>query len=197
MTKGPILVFDTEATALEPGQICQLAYLLEEEGRVQARNYFFSVDDMTEGAQEVHGFSMEMLADLSEGQYFEDLAESFLPDFNRASLLVGHNVAADERYLRVELQRAGLKLRRVPTFCTMNYASGLMNLSRKVVTGRPKPPRLQELADYYGVTEEEAAARTREWFDVEEISFHDARYDTVLTYLSLKRAIEKGDLRGL
>lgn len=196
--KGPILVFDTEATALEPGQICQLAYLMEEaDGSLRAHNYFFSVDDMSEGAQEVHGFSMEMLAELSGGKYFEDLAADFLPDFNGASLLIGHNVAADERYLRVEVERAGLKLRKIPTFCTMNYASGLMNLARKVVTGRPKPPRLMELAAYYGVTEELAAARTREWFQTEETSLHDARFDTVLTYLCFKAAIEKGDLRGL
>ncbi|NLE69559.1 MAG: 3'-5' exonuclease [Clostridiales bacterium] len=196
--KGPILVFDTEATALEPGQICQLAYLLEEgNGLVRACNYFFSVDDMSEGAQEVHGFSMEMLEELSGGKYFEDIAADFLPDFNGASLLVGHNVAADERYLRVEMERAGLKLRKIPTFCTMNYASGLMNLARKVVTGRPKPPRLLELAAYYGVTEEEAAGRTRAWFQTEDLRLHDARFDTVLTYLCFKRAIETGDLRGI
>jgi len=58
---GSLLVFDTEATDLEPGQICQLAYLLEQDGEITARNYFFSVDDMSPGAQEVHGFSKEML----------------------------------------------------------------------------------------------------------------------------------------
>lgn len=195
--KGPILVFDTEATDLTPGQICQLAYLVEEGDSLRAHNYFFSVDDMSEGAQEVHGFSMEMLEELSGGKYFEDLAATFLPDFNSAGYWIGHNVAADERYLRVEMERAGLKLRKVPTFCTMNFASGLMNLERKVVTGRPKPPRLAELAAWYGVTEEEAADKTREWFKIPDIGLHDARFDTVLTYLSLKRAIQKGDLRGI
>ena len=62
---GSLLVFDTEATDLEPGQICQLAYLLEQDGEITARNYFFSVDDMSPGAQEVHGFSKEMLEELS------------------------------------------------------------------------------------------------------------------------------------
>ncbi|HHT08402.1 MAG: exonuclease domain-containing protein [Christensenellales bacterium] len=195
--QGPILVFDTEATDLEPGQICQLAYLYEDESGLRAHNYFFSVDDMSEGAQEVHGFSMEQLEKLSGGLYFEDIAQTFLPDFNQAKVLIGHNVAADERYLRVEMERAGLKLKKVNTFCTMNYASGLMNLARKVVTGRPKPPKLSELAAYYGVTEEEAASKTREWFQAEDISLHDARFDTVLTYLSYKKAIEKGDLRAL
>lgn len=194
---GGILVFDTEATDLTPGQICQLSYLLEKDGQVTGHNYFFSVDDMSEGAQEVHGFSIEMLDELSGKTYFEDKAADFLPDFNEARLLVGHNVDADVRYLRVEMERAGLKLKKIPTFCTMNYASGIMNMARKVVTGRPKPPKLSELADYYGVTPETVAQKTSEWFKVDDVSLHDARYDTAMTYLCFKAAIEKGDLRGV
>ena len=70
-----IIVFDTEATDLVPGQICQLSYLMVDDKQVQGKNLFFSVDDMSEGAQEVHGFSMDMLAELSVGLYFEDVAQ--------------------------------------------------------------------------------------------------------------------------
>lgn len=191
-----LIVFDTEATALEPGQICQLSYLVEDEGLVTANNYYFSVDDMTEGAQEVHGLSIQMLEELSHGRYFEDDAEIILQDFNSADLVAGHHVAADERYLRVEMQRAGLKLKKLNTFCTMNYASGIMNMARKVVTGRPKPPKLSELAEYYGITAGMADEKCGEYFGAAG-GLHDARYDTVLTYLCLKAAIQKGDLRGL
>lgn len=192
-----IIAFDTEATDLTPGQICQLSYLIEKDGQVTGHNYFFSVDDMSEEAFEVHGFSMEKLDELSGGTYFEDKAQEILPDFNAANLLVGHNVDADVRYLKVELERAGLKLNKIQSFCTMNYASGIMNMARKVVTGRPKPPKLSELADYYGVSAEEVAEKTALWFDVQEVGLHDARYDTVMTYLCLKAAIAKGDLRGI
>ena len=191
-----LIVFDTEATDLTPGQICQLAYLKDEGGRVTGHNYFFSVDEMSPGAQEVHGFSMEILQGLSGGRYFEDLAEGILADFNACDLVAGHNVAADERYLRVEMERAGLKLKKLKTFCTMNYASGIMNMQRKVITGRPKPPKLAELAAWYGVTEDETAVKAREWFGFEG-ALHDARFDTAMTYLSLLGAIRKGDLRGL
>jgi DNA polymerase-3 subunit epsilon len=191
-----LIVFDTEATDLTPGQICQLAYLMVEQGKVTGHNYFFSVDEMSPGSQGVHGLSMEMLAELSRSRWFEDEAPSILNDFNSCSLLIGHNVAADERYLRVEMERAGLKLNRIKTFCTMNYASGIMNMQRKVVTGRPKPPKLIELAAYYGVTEEKTAARTEEWFGAGS-ALHDARFDTAMTWLCLVAAIEKGDLRGL
>ena len=190
-------MFDTEATDLEPGQICQLAYLMENNGTVSGHNYFFSVDDMSAGAQEVHGFSREMLSELSCDTWFEDKADEILTVFNSAKLLIGHNVAADERYLRVEMVRAGLKLKKIQTFCTMNYASGIMNMQRKVVTGRPKPPKLQELAEYYNVSPQEVEEKTRQWFHSVGTTLHDARYDTAMTYLCFKRAIEKGDLRGL
>lgn len=194
---GAIIVFDTEATDLTPGQICQLSYIMDRGGALSARNFYFSVDDMSPGAQEVHGLSMEQLAELSGGAWFEDKADDILADFQEARLLVGHNVAADDRYLRVELERAGKKLKKINTFCTMNYASGLMNLKRKVVTGRPKPPRLSELADYYGVSEEDTLALVGDLFQTGDAALHDARFDTAMTYLCFKRAIEKGDLRGI
>lgn len=190
------IVFDTEATDLTPGQICQLACLVQENDQVVGKNYYFSVDDMSEGALEVHGLSMDRLQELSGGLYFEDQAEEILQLFNAADLVVGHNVQADERYLRVEMERAGKKLKRLNTFCTMNYASGIMNMQRKVVTGRPKPPKLSELAEYYGITEEDAQQGMSAWFS-DTAGLHDARYDTVLTYLCLQAAIKKGDLRGL
>ena len=34
-------------------------------------------------------------------------------------------------------------------------------------------------------------------FDLPDSSAHDARFDTVLTWLCFKAAIEKGDLRGI
>ena len=64
-----IIVFDTEATSLTPGQICQLSYLCVDDGQVTGKNYFFSVDEMSEGSQEVHGLSMDMLEELSGGRY--------------------------------------------------------------------------------------------------------------------------------
>ncbi len=191
-----LIVFDTEATDLTPGQICQLSYLMIENGRVTGKNLFFSVDEMSAGALEVHGLTMEALAELSGGEYFEDRAREVYDDFSACRLLVGHNVAADDRYLRVELERCGLKLKKINTFCTMNYATGIMRMARKVQTGRPKPPKLEELAEYYGITPEIIAEKAAEWFSG-GMQAHDARYDTAATYLCLIAATEKGDLRGV
>lgn len=190
------IIFDTEATDLTPGQICQLSLLVVDDGQASGQNLYFSVDQMSEGAFEVHGLSMEALAELSHGQYFEDRAEEILALFNSADLVVGHNVSADERYLRVELERCGLKLKKLNTFCTMNYTTGILNMSRKVVTGRPKPPKLEELYAHYGIDDEMVRERCAQWFGGGSDK-HDARFDTAATYLSLLAAVEKGDLRGM
>ena len=46
---------DTETTNLTPGQIAQLSYIVEDNGKVQGKNFFFKVDSMDEGAEKVTG----------------------------------------------------------------------------------------------------------------------------------------------
>ena len=191
-----LIVFDTEATDLVPGQICQLSYLMVEGDAVEAKNFFFSVDEMSEGSLAVHGLSMDRLQELSSGRYFEDDAEEVFLDFSSANLLIGHNVSADDRYLRTELERCQMKLKKINTFCTMNYMTGIMNMQRKFVTGRPKPPKLEELCAYYGIEEDSITYAANEWFGGGD-SAHDARFDTAATWLCVKAAVAKGDLKGL
>ena len=191
-----LIVFDTEATDLTPGQICQLSYLMVENGSVTGKNMFFQVDEMSEGAQEVHGMSLEDLEQLSGGERFEDRVEEIFADFEWADMLVGHNVAADDRYIRVEFERTGRKLKKKLTFCTMNYYTSTTNLKRKVNTGRPKPPRLEELWEHYGISTDDIAARSAQWFQGGGQA-HDARFDTAATYMCLLEATKKGDVRGV
>lgn len=191
-----IICFDTEATDLTPGQICQLSYLMIEDGAVTGKNMYFAVDEMSEGAQEVHGMSIEDLDELSGGERFEDRVDEIFADFSGSGLLVGHNVAADDRYIRVEFERCGLNLGKKKTFCTMNYFTGVMNMKRRVNIGRPKPPKLEELAEYYGLTPEFIAEKSNEWFGGGGAA-HDSRYDTAATWLCVLEATKKGDLRGV
>lgn len=191
-----LIVFDTEATDLTPGQICQLSYLMVERGAVTGKNLFFAVDEMSEGAQEVHGFSMEDLEQLSGGERFEDRADEVFEDFKSAGMLVGHNVSADDRYLRVELERLGMKLPKIRTFCTMNYFTSDTALARKVNIGRPKPPKLGELCAHFGITDELIAEKSGEWF-AGGGQAHDARFDTAATYLCLVEATRLGRVRGV
>ncbi len=191
-----LIVFDTEATDLTPGQICQLSYLIVDNGEVAGKNLFFTVDEMSEGAQEVHGFSMEDLEKLSGGERFEDRAEEVFADFKSAGMLVGHNVSADDRYLRVELERLGMRLPKIKTFCTMNFFTSDTALARKVNIGRPKPPKLGELCAYFGLTDELIAEKSDAWFGGGGQA-HDARFDTVATYLCLVEATRLGKVRGV
>lgn len=191
-----VLIFDTEATDLIPGQICQLSYLLADGGNVTGKNLFFEVDDMSEGALEVHGLTLDMLRELSGGARFEDAAQDVFQDFASAGVWVGHNVSADEKYLRVEMERCGLKLPKKPTFCTMNYFTSDMNLMRKVNIGRPKPPRLTELVQHFDLTEEFVAEKATEWFGGGG-ALHDARFDTAATYLCLVEGTKRGRLKGV
>lgn len=191
-----LIVFDTEATDLTPGQICQLSYLMAEGDNVRGKNLFFAVDDMSEGAWQVHGMSREDLDELSGGERFEDRAQEIFEDFSACNLLVGHNVAADDRYLRVELERCGLRLKKIKTFCTMNYFTSDAQLKRKVVTGQPKPPKLVELVEFFQIPAEKIAQMSDLWFGGGG-QLHDARYDTVATYLCLIEGARQGRIRGI
>ena len=75
-----LLIFDTETTSIKPGQICQLSYILIDAStkpqKTIGKNFFFTCDEMDPNAEAVHGFSLEKLYELSNGQYFEDLVES-------------------------------------------------------------------------------------------------------------------------
>ena len=191
-----LIVFDTEATDLIPGQICQLSYLVVDGKQITGKNMFFTVDEMNEDAQAVHGMSMDDLVALSNGELFSDRVDEIFQDFSKTKLLVGHNVAADDRYLRVELERLGLQLPKIKTFCTMNYFTSDTGLVRKVNIGRPKPPKLGELCTHFGITEDLVAEKSAEWFGG-GAQAHDARYDTVATYLCLEKATQLGKIRGV
>ena len=158
------IVFDIEATGLSEAQICQLSYLIVDDSGVVGKNQFFAVDDMNPDAEAVHGFSMEMLEELSGGLRFADLASAIYEEFASANLFIGHNIAADVRYLQMEFARLDMKLPKIPTFCTMNHFTSDVNLKMKVNIGRPKPPKLIELCEYFELTEEGIAAKAQEWF---------------------------------
>ena len=191
-----LVVFDTETTSLKPGQICQISYLIADEGKVTGKNMFFTVDEMSPSSQAVHGFDMEMLERLSEGIRFEDRAGEILRDFSSCEMMVGHNVAFDERFLRAEMERAGFEMPKIKPFCTMNYFTGNMMMKRKFQTYRPKPPKLVELKEYFGIADEEVEEAAGVFFGGGDVA-HDARFDTAMTYLCLKKASELGMVKGL
>ena len=93
-----IIFLDTETTGLHPGNICQLSYIMQDDKKVIAKNYFFTVDFVEQSAFMVHGFSVEKLKDLSNGQRFCDHIKEIDEDFSSAKLIVAHNFSFDQSF---------------------------------------------------------------------------------------------------
>lgn len=188
-----LLFFDTETTDLRPGNICQLSYILVDcsckPQKTTSKNYFFTVEEMSENAEKIHGFSLEKLYDLSNGLYFEDTYEEFLTDFVTADVIIGHNVSFDIKFLKSELEFYYGDYNPKHIFCTMNYYKDKCNFLNS--KGLIKNPSLGELIDYLNISKKYIESKCSELFE-DCFDYHDARYDTTCTYLAVIEGIKKG-----
>lgn len=177
------IFLDTETTGLKPGKIVQLTYIIEENKKfVGAKNFFFMVeeDEMEERAAQVHGFTVERLAVLSKGQLFKDIIEEIKADFKNA-ILIAHNCKFDRRFLDAEFKRLNIPCEIKKDFCTMEYFKNLLKIPNKRGRGY-KNPRVEEVMDFYSISTDYVLKQTKKIFNCEDISFHDARYDTAAMY---------------
>ena len=183
------ITFDTETTGLRPGHICQLAYIIEdgEQGGIKGANLFFSVDYIEPGAQNIHGFSVEELAELSCGRRFGDAADDIYKDFTSCDLWIAHNYAFDYAFIAAEFKRSGLATARPRrNFCTMRNFAPVLKLPAPPRTPwragafsaqrQPRPatqpyqykfPNLKELAEFNGIKKEEISAFANAVFGVD------------------------------
>lgn len=112
------IVLDTETTGLDPRsghRIIEVACIEMVNRRLTGRHlhkYTNPEREIDEGAQAVHGISLEFLADKPK---FADIADEFLEFINGAELVI-HNAPFDLGFLNAELRR----LDRVPveTICS-------------------------------------------------------------------------------
>ena len=188
-----LLFFDTETTSIKPGSICQLSYITVDAGVkpqiTTGKNFFFTVDEMDPSAQEIHGFSLEKLYELSNGQYFEDLVPDFFDDFVNADFVIGHNVNFDVRFLRHELSSLGEDFNPKNVFCTMAYYRDICKI--KKANGEIKNPKLSEVIDWLNISTEKIAETSEKLFEGSG-DYHDARFDTAATYLTVIEGLKKG-----
>ncbi len=181
------IFLDTETTSLSPGQIAQLTYIVTEGGDfTKAKNYFFRVDRMNPFAQRVHGFSIDLLDRLSMGRKFGDHAEEIRNDFD-GSLIVCHNADFDRRFIDAEFERIGMDCES-EYFCTMKHFRNRIRIPGHGF----KNPKLSELSTYFKVTREEVAKRSAEFFESDEVDYHDARFDTICLYEIFQKAEKAG-----
>lgn len=194
-----LLIFDTETTSIKPGNICQLSYIVIDTStkpqKTTGKNFFFTVDTMDEGAEAIHGFSLEKLYELSDGMEFIEFVHEFMPDFFDADFIIGHNVQFDIKFLKHELQQlweAGLidtTWEPKNTFCTMAYYKPICSIQNP--SGTIKNPKLSEVIDFLGLTEEQISSKANELFEGSG-NYHDARFDTAATYLTVIQGMKKG-----
>lgn len=188
-----LLFFDTETTGIKPGSICQLSYIIVDSSKkpqyTEGKNYFFTVDYVEPSAEEIHGFSVEKLYELSKGLYFEDLVEEFYEDFTSADFIIGHNVFFDIKFLTHELLGMGEDWQPQNTFCTMNYYRNICKLLKP--NGDYKNPKLEEAVRFLNISKEKITKTADSLFQGSG-NYHDARFDTAATYLVVIEGIKKG-----
>ncbi len=185
-----ILYLDTETTGLYPGQICQLSYLMQEKNKTVAKNYFFTVKDVSYGAFLVHGFSVEKLKELSNEKTFSDFINEIEKDFLSADLIVCHNVNFDFMFLRAEFDACNRDFVCKNEFCTMKKLTPVCKILRSNHKGY-KYPKLVEACSFFEITDTEIKSDVKRFYGV-ELDYHDARFDTVALYLVANCGMEKG-----
>lgn len=189
------IIVDTESNGMRPEQLCQLSYIIAENGTLTGRNFFFSVSCMNEYAQKKHGFSKKRLYDLSGGRDFKYFFSQFADDFNGADLICGHNVSSDTRMLKIAFSDTGYAFPTIREFCTMQHFDNAMHLKDR--NGRHKPPRLSELCGYMGIKDERIQRFCVEMFGKSAYRAHDARFDVAATCMCIKEGQRRGDIRGV
>lgn len=105
------IVLDTETTGLEPAlghRIIEIAAVELVNRRLTGNHFHRYLNperEIDEGAQQVHGLTLEFLADKPR---FADIAEDFLAFIQGAELII-HNAAFDLGFLNHELALLGLE----------------------------------------------------------------------------------------
>jgi DNA polymerase III epsilon subunit-like protein len=179
------IALDVELDGMHPSHIIQLSYLVIEGRRIRGKNFFFSAKAINRYARQVHGISVYQLKKLSGGKGFIDYADEIYRDFIDCKLIIGHDVAGDIRYLRREFDHIGVKLPNYPTFCTLKHYTQEAHIPLKQNPNVMKPPKLTELTEHFGLSQDFIAAKCRKWYGEGGEHPHDARYDAAAAYLCM------------
>lgn len=185
---------DTETTGLKPGQIAQLSMIVEESDTakfVSAHNYFFEVSSMEEGAEKVHGFSMEALKELSGGVKFSD-KHIEINEILKDACIVAHNEAFDERFISSELWRCGISFMPTGRTCTMERFKDIIKIPNKYPKyGKYKKPNLGEVLNFLNISTDKVKEYSCKLFNYDGSAFHDSRFDTTAMYVAVNVYREK------
>lgn len=176
------IFLDTETTGFAPGQIGQLAYIIEEDnGDVKAHNHFFKVDYMSVGAEEICNRTVNDYEKLSKGQVFADRADELF-DILSSGILIAHNLKFDENFISTEFWRLDKLFKPLDGFDTMSYFKDIVKIENEY--GKVKNPKLIELANYYSINTDKVNVYANQLFGgLFNNGFHDAMFDTTLLFV--------------
>ena len=128
------IVLDTETTGLDPRhghRIIEVACIEMENRRLTGHHlhkYINPEREIDEGAQAVHGITLEFLADKPK---FMDIVDEFLDFINGAELII-HNAPFDLGFLNAEL----LRLDRVPVETVCNGVTDTLRMAKDLHPGK-------------------------------------------------------------
>jgi DNA polymerase-3 subunit epsilon len=128
------IVLDTETTGLDPRsghRIIEVACIEMVNRRFTGHHlhkYINPERQIDEGAQAVHGITLEFLADKPK---FADIADEFLEFINGAELII-HNAPFDIGFLNAELDRLG----RVPVGTICNGVIDTLKMAKELHPGK-------------------------------------------------------------
>ena len=141
------IVLDTETTGLDPRQghrLIEVACIEMVNRRLTGRHlhkYTNPEREIDEGAQAVHGITLEFLSDKPK---FCDIADEFLEFISGAQLII-HNAPFDLGFLNAELRR----MDRVPVETVCNGIVDTLKMAKELHPG--KRNNLDALCDRYGI----------------------------------------------
>jgi DNA polymerase III epsilon subunit-like protein len=173
------MVLDTKTTVFVPGQICQLSYIIFDEDKViKSFNSFFKVDSVDEGAQKVHGLSVERL---STEPLFAEKLEEIKKDIEDVDKIYIHNSAFDIKFM----EASGTPIPKQKEFCTMLHHVDICKLPGKY--GKNKWPKLSETMEHYEICPDAMLELTKSVFKCEDTGFHDSRYDVTCLMMIVRK----------
>lgn len=195
------IFLDTETTGLKPGQIAQISAIKVCEHKIIDKiNMYFEVEHVCEDAAKVTGRGAEDYRVLSGGIKFNDRADE-IANFLRGAQIYGYNINFDNKFIKAEFKRTG-RYKVYEAYNTGAYdevvltANDVMDKASKHINLDSlgiykKKAKLSELISGLKLNEKKIEQFTASVFGLNEtVSFHDATFDTVCTYI-LNRIIDE------
>ncbi|MEN1975088.1 3'-5' exonuclease [Cellulomonas sp. P4] len=126
---GPFAIIDVETTGMSPrrgDRVVEVAIVrVDHAGRVlDEYSTLVNPDGRDTGPVHIHRIRA---SDVIHAPKFGDLAEEVLSRLDGA-VVVAHNAAFEERFLRAEFQRAGVPVGALPALCSLRLARQVLTL---------------------------------------------------------------------